>query len=72
MNIKNLPSTVTSNLIGAGLGAVAFYLGAKKVAKVENKYYVIGLVVVGAIVGAVAQSKIKSKNTIKPAIQAVK
>ena len=67
MTIKSVAETVKTNFVGALVGGVALYYGAKKM-KVENKYAHWGLVVVGAIAGAMAQSKWASKATIKPAI----
>jgi hypothetical protein len=69
MTIKSVTETVKTNFVGALVGGVALYYGAKKM-KVENKYAHWGLVVVGAIAGAMAQSKLMSKATIKPAITA--
>ena len=53
---------IKTNFIGAGLGAVAFYLGAKKYGKVSNKYALIGIGVAGLIVGAMAQQRIVAKK----------
>ena len=70
MTIQSGVSNVTSNPIGAIVGAVAFYLGAKKVMKVENKWAVGGLTALGVIVGSMAQAKFASKaklaKTVKP------
>ncbi len=71
MDIKSIGGSLTSNPIGAIAGGVAAYLLAKKVGKVENKYAVIGITVAGVIAGAMAQSKLRSKATVKPAITAV-
>ena len=68
MTIKSIGETVKTNFIGAVVGGVAFHFASKKFMKVENKYAHWGLVVVGALAGAMAQSKWKSKSTIKPSI----
>lgn len=70
--MKDQVSKITSNPIGAIAGAAAFYFGAKKLMKVENKWALIGLSAVGLIAGAMVQSKLKSKATIKPAIVGAK
>ena len=61
---------LTANPIGAIAGGVAFYYGAKKMGKVENNYALIGLAVVGAIVGAMVQSRLASKGA--PTVKTVK
>jgi uncharacterized membrane protein YebE (DUF533 family) len=68
MTIQSIGSSVKSNIVGAIGGSVALYFGAKKLMKVENKYVLIGLTLAGAVAGAMVQSKLKSKATIKPAI----
>ncbi len=72
MNIQSIGGSLKSNPIGAIIGGVALYFGAKKLMKVENKWALGGLVVVGVIAGAITQSKLKSKATIKPAIVGAK
>jgi uncharacterized membrane protein YoaK (UPF0700 family) len=71
MDVKTITSSVTGNILGAVVGGVALYLGAKKVMKVENKYYVAGLVLAGAIAGAMLQSKLKSKKILASTINVV-
>jgi len=61
---------ITANPIGAIAGGVAFYYGAKKMGKVQNTYALIGLGLVGAVVGAMVQSKVASKGA--PTIKTVK
>ncbi len=72
MTVQSIGGSLKANPIGAIVGGVALYFGAKKLMKVENKYALAGLVVVGVIAGAIAQSKLKSKATIAPAIAKVK
>jgi len=62
VSIKENVAKVKANFIGAGLGAVTFYLGAKKYGKVSNKYALIGLSVAGLVVGAIAQQKFVAKK----------
>jgi uncharacterized membrane protein YeaQ/YmgE (transglycosylase-associated protein family) len=61
---------IKANPIGAIAGGVAFYYGAKKMGKVNNMYALIGLGLVGAVVGAMVQSKVASKGA--PTIKTVK
>jgi hypothetical protein len=61
---------IKANPIGAIGGGIAFYYGAKKMGKVENMYALIGLSLVGAVVGAMVQSKVASKGA--PTIKTVK
>lgn len=68
MTIKSITESVKTNFVGAIVGGVALHYASKKVMKVENKYAHWGIVVVGAIAGAMLQSKLKSKATIAPAI----
>ncbi len=72
MDIKSIGNSVKSSPIGALVGGVALFFAAKKLMKIENKWAMGGLVVVGVIAGAMVQSKLKSKATIKPAIAAAK
>ena len=43
MEIKSIVKMPVANPIGAIAGGLAFYMGAKKLLKVENKYAVWGL-----------------------------
>ena len=70
MTIKSIGGNLKSNPVGAIVGGVALFFGAKKLLKVENKYALAGLALVGVIAGAMVQSKIKSKATVAPAIAA--
>lgn len=58
--IKTTTTKVTNNPLMTIAGAVAGYYGAKKM-NVANKYYTIGAVVLGAIVGAYASSYVKGR-----------
>ena len=62
MTIKDVTNTAQSNLVGLVLGGVAGYYIAKKAAKVENKWAIAGIAVVGAIAGAMMQSKMAAKK----------
>ena len=59
--MKEQLTKITSNPMGAIIGGVAMYFGVKKFAKVENKYVLMGLAVVGGVVGAMVQAKMKAK-----------
>ena len=53
---------VKANWIGAAAGAVVLVLAAKKFAKVNNKWALIGIGVAGLVVGGMVQAKISSKK----------
>lgn len=59
--MKDQISKVTSNPIGAIAGAGIFWYGAKKMGNVQNNWALIAIAVVGAVVGANLQSKMKAK-----------
>lgn len=60
--MKENVAKVTGNPIGAIVGGAAAFLAAKKLGKVENKWVLIGLTVVGAVAGALVQAKMKAKK----------
>ena len=62
VTIKEAGKTAQANIIGLALGAVAGYYIAKKAVKLENKYALAGMAVVGAIAGVMIQSKMTSKK----------
>ncbi len=64
MEIKSIVSTPVANPIGAIVGGVIGYLLVKKGLKVENKWAIGGLVVVGIIAGSMIQAKIHSKHVL--------
>ncbi len=72
MNIKSIGTSVTSNIIGAVVGGVAGYFAAKKLMKMEHKIAVYGTALVGAVLGAMAQSKMKSKAMLASTAATVK
>ena len=53
-------SSVTSNPMGAIVGGVAVFYGAKKFAKVSNTYVLIGENVLRIIGGSMAQKSIQA------------
>lgn len=59
--IKKSVAKVTNNPLGSLIGAGAGYMVAKKFGKVEKWYYLAGAVLVGAVVGGMAQSYMKAK-----------
>ncbi len=69
--MKEQFSKLTANPIGAIGGAVAGYYLSKKLLKVENMWLLAGLTVVGAVLGANAQSAMKAKGSI-PTAETVK
>jgi len=59
-------TSVTSNPMGAVIGGIAVFYGAKKFANVSNMYVLIGATVLGILGGAMVQKSIvasKSKPT---------
>lgn len=58
-------SSVTSNPMGAVVGGIAVFYGAKKFAKVSNTMVLIGATILGVIGGAMAEKTIKA-STSKP------
>jgi len=72
MTVTTVTSSVKMNPLGAIIGAAAGFYLPKKFMKVENKYALAGFTLVGLIAGAMVQSKMKSKATIKPAISTAK
>lgn len=61
--MKKVTTTITSNYIGAIVGGVAVFYGAKKMGKVSNMYALIGLTVLGVYAGAYVQSMVAKKGT---------
>lgn len=70
--MKNQISKITSNWLGAGIGAVGVYFAAKKYGNVSNKWALVALAVVGAVGGAYVQSKIKGGSPSKETITVTK
>lgn len=70
-SLKAIGSSLKSNPVGLVAGAAAGYFGAKKLGKISNKWALIGLTVVGAIVGATIQGKIKAKKSAPTAATVV-
>jgi len=69
--VKSAWASVKNSPIGAiGGGLLAFY-AAKKKGNISNKYALVGIAIVGALVGSAIEYKIKAK-TVKPAIDAKK
>lgn len=67
MSIRENVAKIKNNPIGAVVGGVAFFYGAKKFAKVENKWALAGIAVVGVVVGAFVQSKMKAAQSVPTA-----
>ena len=60
--MKNQISMITSNPIGAVVGGVAFYYGAKKMGNISNMYALLAIGAVGLYVGAMVQTKLMPKG----------
>jgi hypothetical protein len=54
---------VKSNVIGAVVGAGAFYWASGKYANVSKTWLKVGIALVGAVVGANAQAMIAAKRS---------
>lgn len=65
--MKEQLTKITSNPIGAIAGAVAGFLAAKKLGKVENKWMLIGATIVAGVAGALVQAKIKARKGVPTA-----
>ena len=66
-SIKEMGSNLMHTPIGTIGGGVAAYFAAKKFGKVENKWMLIGIAVVGAIAGSIIEYKVRAKS-VKPTI----
>jgi outer membrane lipoprotein SlyB len=63
--VREKMAKITNNPIGSLLGAAVGFMAVRKFVKPETKYrtlMMIGGTIVGALVGAMTQSKIKSKK----------
>jgi hypothetical protein len=71
--VKETTTKMMNNPIGTLAGGVGAYYLAKKYGKVDKWYYLVGIAVVGAVVGAMAQSKLTAKSSLpKPSDAVVK
>ncbi len=61
--VKQGVSKITSNPIGAVVGGAVAFFAAKKFGKVENKWALIALTLVGVAAGAMGQSMLKAKSS---------
>ncbi len=53
---------VKANWIGAAAGAVVTVVAAKKLAKINNRWALIGIGVAGLVIGGMVQAKIAAKK----------
>jgi len=60
--VRKETAKITNNPIGAIVGGVAVFYGAKKFASVSNPWLLGALALVGVIAGARVQSSLKSKG----------
>lgn len=67
VKVKETNSTVKNNVVGAIVGAVGGWLIAVKAIKTENVWFKGGLALVGAVAGAITESKIKAKKGVPTA-----
>lgn len=65
--MKEQVSKITGNPIGAIAGGVAVFFAAKKLGKVENKWALGALAIVGVVAGAMIQGKMKAKAGVPTA-----
>ena len=59
--VKETLAVAKNNPIGLVAGAGAGYLAAKKLIKTEKTWVLVATIAVGAVVGAMVQSKMKAK-----------
>jgi hypothetical protein len=64
-------SNVTSNPMGAVVGGIAVFYGAKKFAGVSNTYVLIGATILGVLGGAMVQKSMKASAS-KPSATTTK
>lgn len=60
--VRQQTAKITNNPLGAIVGGVAVFYGAKKFAKVSNYWLLGGLTIVGVIAGAMIQGSMKGKG----------
>ncbi len=70
--MKDQALKIKNNVIGTILIAGAAFWVAKKYGKVSNKYALTAIVIIGAVVGANAQSTIKAKQCAKKSAATIK
>ena len=69
--VKTTTGTLTTNPIGAIVGAIGTYFAIKKFSPISNRYLMIGVVVAGAFAGAYAQKMmIAKKGAVKSGLAA--
>jgi len=65
-DVRENVAKIKANWIGAAAGAVVTVIAAKKFAKVNNKWALIGIGVAGLVIGGMVQAKIASKTNGAP------
>ena len=63
MGVKDVTAKVKNNMIGTIAGAGLTYWAVKKYTGVSGMWKMVGITVLGAVVGAYAQSMINAKMT---------
>ena len=61
--IQDTTAKIKANPISTLLGGVAGFMIAKRLIKVENNYALVGMVVVGALSGAMISASMKTKKS---------
>jgi hypothetical protein len=61
--IQDTTAKIKANPISTLLGGVAGFMIAKRLIKVESNYALIGMVVVGALSGAMISASMKTKKS---------
>jgi hypothetical protein len=64
-------TSVTSNPMGAVIGGIAVFYGAKKFAGVSNTWVLVGATVLGVLGGAMVQKSMKASSS-KPNVMTTK
>lgn len=61
-DLRGQVARVKANWIGGVAGGVVGVIAAHKFGKIQNKWALVGIGLAGAVLGAIAQDKIRSKG----------
>jgi outer membrane lipoprotein SlyB len=67
LNVKDTLGTAKNNIVGTIVGAGAGYLASKKLIKTDKLWLTITSALVGGVLGAIVQSKMKAKAGVPTA-----
>lgn len=63
MTVKEITAKAKNNVVGAIVGAGLSYVVVKKYTGISGTWKLVGIALVGALVGAYAQSAIKARSS---------